>query len=194
MLTPELFAKATEPVDHPWFQVDAGVPVILGAGVFCEQKDFATLIRAFARLRALRPTRLVILGNGPERPALQKLAQSLGIDKDVDMPGFVDNPYSYMARANLFTLSSAWEGFGNVLAEAMGLGTPLVATDCPNGPSEILDGGRLGRLVPVGDDKALAKAMEETLLSPPRPEILRDAARRFAVDDIAAQYREALGI
>jgi glycosyltransferase involved in cell wall biosynthesis len=108
VLTPELFAKATEVVDHPWFQPGSGVPVILGAGVLCEQKDFATLIRAFTRLRELRPVRLVILGDGPERPALQKLVQSLGIDQDVDLPGFVGNPYSYMARANLFVLSSAW--------------------------------------------------------------------------------------
>jgi hypothetical protein len=166
--------------------------VALLARRLAPQKGFATLIRAFAEVRRRRPARLVILGDGPLRPELEALAGELGVGGDVALPGFVANPYAYMARASVFALSSAWEGFGNVLVEALACGTPVVAADCPSGPGEILDGGRFGRLVPVGDPEALARAILGTLDRPPDPEVARGRARDFSVEGIAGEYLRAL--
>jgi glycosyltransferase involved in cell wall biosynthesis len=164
-----LTARAREKPDHPWF--DAGAPpVIVSAGRLTAQKDFPTLLRAYARVRRVHRARLMILGEGEERAALEGLARELDCAEDFALPGFIPNPYPYMTGAALFALSSAWEGFGNVLIEALALGTPVVATDCPFGPSEILEGGRLGRLVPVGDVEALADAIAASLAAPPPAE------------------------
>ncbi len=164
IITPDLMEKANEPVEHPWFQPNMP-PVILGVGRLTEQKDFATLIRAFALVRQQIEARLVILGEGELRQDLEALIQKLGLQGEVDMPGFVDNPYAYMKRSAVFVLSSRWEGFGNVLVEAMACGVPVVSTNCPYGPSEILEGGRLGKLVPVGDAGLLAETIINTLKS-----------------------------
>lgn len=146
------------PLDHPWFAADAP-PVVLGAGRLVLQKDFSTLLRAFARVRARRPARLIILGEGGQRQQLEASARSLGIATDVLFPGYVKNPFPWMARAAVFVLSSAWEGLPGVLIEALACGCRIVSTDCPSGPTEILDGGRFGELVPVGDDRAMADAI-----------------------------------
>jgi glycosyltransferase involved in cell wall biosynthesis len=185
--------RATEPLDHPWF-FSGAPPVILGVGRLTAQKDFSTLIRAFARVRAERQARLVILGDGrPDVHAeLRALATSLGCAADVDLPGFVLNPFAYMARAGVFALSSAWEGFGNVLVEALACGCPVVSTDCPSGPAEILDGGRYGALVPVGDDAAMAKAILATLAHPPERSVLAARGAEFSVDRAIALYEDAL--
>src|SRR5574337_1077880 len=139
VVTPELQEKARAALDHPWF-APGSPPVLLAVGRLAAQKDFPTLLRAFARVRAVRKARLIILGEGKERPALEALALELGVASDVDLPGFVLNPFPYMAQASLSVLSSAWEGFGNVVAEAMACGCPVVSTNCPSGPAEILDG------------------------------------------------------
>jgi len=165
VITPELFAKAEEPVGHPWFR-PGEPPVILGIGRLTEAKDFPTLIRAFALVRKQRPARLMILGEGEERPKLEALVRELGLEKDVALPGFVDNPYKYMKRAAVFVLSSRWEGLPTVLIEALALGTPVVSTDCESGPAEILDGGKYGKLVPVADIEGLAKAIDEAITKP----------------------------
>jgi glycosyltransferase involved in cell wall biosynthesis len=191
VVTLELFSKAAVPLDHPWFQAGAP-PVVLGAGRLTAQKDFPTLLRAFARVHAVRPTRLVILGEGNKRADLETLATKLGIAKDLALPGFVDNPYAYMACAAVFVLSSAWEGFGNVLAEALACGCPVVSTDCPSGPAEILDSGVYGPLMPVGDDGALAQAILSVLATPPNPDRLRVRAALFSVDRAADRYLELL--
>jgi len=151
------------------------------------------LIRAFARVRAHKDCRLVILGEGRLRPELEELAQNLGIADRVAFPGFVNNPYAYMARASLFVLSSAWEGSPNVLTEAVALGRPVVATDCPSGPRELLQDGRYGPLVPVGDADKLAEAMLETLQHPLPPETIREAAAEYTVENSARRYLEVLG-
>jgi glycosyltransferase involved in cell wall biosynthesis len=192
-VTPELEQLAVAPVEHPWFAPDQP-PVILGVGRLTPQKDFASLIRAFAKLRATRPCRLVILGEGELRNALTELATSLGVADDFALPGFVTNPYAYMAKAGLFVLSSAFEGSPNVLIEALGVGAPLVATDCPYGPREILEGGRHGPLVPVGDVDALTAAMKETLDNPPNRATLTAAAQRYSTVNSASAYIHALGI
>lgn len=141
-------------------------PVIVGMGRLSEQKNFELLLSAFADVRAARRARLVILGEGPLRDRLTESVRRHGLADDVDMPGFVANPYDYLAHADLFALSSDWEGLPTVLIEALALGTPVVATDCPTGPREILDHGAFGRLVPVGDRGALATAMLDALRSP----------------------------
>jgi glycosyltransferase involved in cell wall biosynthesis len=190
---PTLPELAQQPVDHPWFGGD-GPPVLLGAGRLTAQKDFPALLDAFARVRAQRPCRLVILGEGRLRSELQRQAANLGVAEDVSLPGFAPNPYAYMARAAVFVLSSAWEGSPNVLTEAMAVGTPVVATDCPSGPREILQGGRYGPLVPVGDAPALAQAILEVLDAPLERATLRRAVAEYSVERSAAHYLQALGL
>lgn len=189
----ELFQKAKEPLSHSWF-VQKDRPVILAAGRFEPQKAFLTLIRAFHLLQKEMPARLVILGDGKERKAMEALIAELGLQNQVSLPGFVLNPYSYMAQADLFVLSSAWEGFGMVLVEAMALGTPVVSTDCQFGPREILQDGRLGPLVKVGDVQGLAVAMRQALLRPVAREELMRAAGRFSDEMSARAYVEYMGL
>jgi glycosyltransferase involved in cell wall biosynthesis len=191
VITPELIAQAAEHCPHPWLQ-GGGIPVILAAGRLQRQKDFPTLLRAFARLRAGRTCRLVILGEGRGRAGLQALIQELGLTGEVDLPGHQANPYAFLARSSLFVLSSAWEGSPNVLTEALALGVPAVSTDCPSGPAEILDGGRFGPLVPVGDVPALAAAMAETLDHPLPADTLRTAVSEYAQAPSARRYLQVL--
>ncbi len=189
----DLNTRAAAPVDHPWLQPDSTTPVILGVGRLTAQKDFPTLIQAFAKLSRQRALRLIILGEGPERQALQTLCRDLGIDDQVQLPGFQANPHAWMARSSLFVLSSRYEGSPNALVEAMALGTPAVATDCPSGPAEITDHGRIAPLVPVGDPDALAAAMARVLEAPPSGSMLRDAVAAYRVPVSARHYLEVLG-
>lgn len=182
----EIATLARAPLDHP-FAAPGGPPLVLGAGKLDRQKDFATLLRAFARLRAQRPARLAILGDGPERARLAALARELGVERDLALPGFAANPFAWMARAAVLALSSRVEGLGMVLVEALACGCPAVATDCPSGPAEILEGGRVGPLVAVGDDAALAVALARTLDAPPPPERLRARAEHYALDRVTAR-------
>jgi glycosyltransferase involved in cell wall biosynthesis len=194
VVTPELPVKAQEPLDHPWFE-PGEPPVILGAGRLMYQKDFGTLIRAFAQLRQQRPCRLMIIGGeGYERGALEQLIRDLQVEDAVQLPGFADNPYAYMAKAGVFVLSSRYEGFGNVLVEAMATGTPVVSTDCPDGPAEILENGRYGQLVPVGDAAALAAAIAATLDHPIAPDVLQQKAQEYTAEKIAGEYLSYLKI
>jgi glycosyltransferase involved in cell wall biosynthesis len=172
VVSDHLFRQAAEPVDHPWF-VPGAPPVILAAGRLSDQKDYPTLIRAFAAARRNSGARLVILGDGERRADLEALIHSLGLHGDVLLPGFVHNPYAYMAKAFVFVLSSRHEGLPGVLIQALACGCPVIATDCPSGPREILEGGRFGALVPVGDEAALSSALRASLLAPrqtPSPE------------------------
>ena len=193
IVTPDLMQAAQQEIDHPWFAPDAP-PVILGTGRLSKQKAFDVLLKAFAIVRQQRPCRLMILGEGPLRGELETLAKSLGISDDVSLPGFISNPYATMRQAKVFVLSSAFEGFGNVLVEAMAVGTPVVATDCPSGPRDILDNGRYGPLVAVGDSNALAQAILDTLDNPLDAAILTSAADRFELGTITAQYLAYLGL
>lgn len=191
VVVPELFELAKEPVEHPWFR--AGEPtVVLSVGRLTAPKDYSTLLRAFALVKRARPVRLVILGEGEERAGLETMVRNFGLEDVVSLPGFAKNPYDYMSKAEVFVLSSAWEGFGNVLVEAMAVGTPVVATDCPNGPAEILENGKYGRLVPVGNAAALAEGILATLDDSTNSEVLRHRAKEFSYDDIADQYLEIL--
>lgn len=191
VITPDLHELATQPLEHPWF-AQQEIPVLLGAGGLRQQKDFPTLVRAFAALRHRRPARLVILGRGRQEQRLRDLVDELGIGDDVHLAGFVDNPYPYLARCNLFALSSRWEGSPNVLTEALALGTAVVATDCRSGPREILQDGRYGPLVPVGNVEALAGAMERVLDAPLDPGELKQAATEYTLERNAEHYHRIL--
>ncbi len=183
-----------EPAGHPWF---ASVrPVIASAGRMTSQKDFPTLLRAFAILRRTYPARLVLIGDGPEKNRLRGLAWELGVAEDTAFVGYRPNPYKYMARASVFVLPSKFEGFGLVLVEAMALGVPVVSTCCPSGPEEILRRGADGLLVPVGDHERLASAITRLLIRPDlrawfsRCGLAR--AEHFAADRITSQYADRI--
>lgn len=183
----DLKARAARPCPHPWL-VPGAPPVIVAVGGLRKVKDFATLLRAFARVPAHHDARLLLLGEGKERGALTALARQLGIDARVDLHGFVDDPFPYLARARVLVLSSRREGLSNVLVEAMALGTPVAATDCPGGVRGLLDQGRLGPLTPVGDAEALAVSIDALLHSPTAPAALRRAAEPFGVMAASRQY------
>lgn len=190
IVTAELRSMASEPAADPWFE-DGGDPVALAVGRFTVQKDFPTLIRAIAIARRRRPVRLLILGDGPERPALEALIAELGLDDAVRLPGWVINPYPSMARADVFVLSSRWEGLPSVLIEALFCGAPIVSTDCPSGPMEILEGGKHGLLVPVGDAERLAGGIVDAIDGGvPRP--APESWRRYEEDAVVDRYLDVL--
>lgn len=193
IVTPGLDELARAPSPHAWLE-DPDVPVILGVGSLTPRKDYATLVRAFALIRRKHPCRLIILGEGKEESRLRELAAELGVGEDVLLPGFTPNPYAWMARAAVFAHSSRWEGLGIVLVEALALGIPVVSTDCPSGPGEVLERGRHGRLVPVADPHALSDAIDTTLANPPCPQTIRAAASPFRADTAARRYLHVLGL
>jgi glycosyltransferase involved in cell wall biosynthesis len=190
VVTPDLEEKSRASCDHPWFA--PGSPPVLAVGRLSAQKDFPTLLRAFARVRALRTARLVILGEGEERTKLEALAGELGIAADVALPGFVLNPFPYFARAAVFVLSSVYEGLPTVVIEALACGCPVVSTDCPSGPAEILEGGRYGALVRVGDVEAMAKAIHATLDGTHDAKRLKTRAAEFSLERAAEEYLAVL--
>lgn len=192
VIMPDLAIKAQEAIDHPWF-ANKTIPVILSAGRLVDQKDFPTLIQAFAQTVKVHPSRLVILGSGPDRSQLETLIRQLDLEEHVALLGHVQNPYKYMASADLFVLSSIWEGLGNVLIEAMALGTPVVSTNCKSGPSEILADEKYGYLTPVGDSVALAEAILQVLSGNARP-IAPSWLKQFELDTVTLKYLDVLGI
>lgn len=177
---------------HSWFE-KTSPPIILSAGRLHPQKDFPTLLKAFALVSKDKPCRLMILGEGEERNKLEALVCELQLQGRVVFPGQVANPYAYMAQSRLFVLSSAWEGFGNVLAEALAVGTPVVSTDCPSGPREILQNGLYGALVPVGNVQALSQAIRDTLEQKTDSEFLKKSVQPFQVQTVIDQYLNYLG-
>jgi glycosyltransferase involved in cell wall biosynthesis len=194
-VTPDIARKAKERLDHPWF-ARGEHPVLLGVGRLTQQKDFATLLRAFALVREQLPCKLLVLGEGEERPNLGALAGRLGVADHVHMPGHVENPYPYMAKAGILVSSSGWEGLVRTLIEGLVIGVPVVATDCPGGTREILDRGSAGRLVRIGDHQGLAAAMVETLRDVTATKQLvargRRHVRRFQVAGAVDAYAELL--
>jgi len=182
---------AAQALHHPWFE-PGQPPVILGVGRLIAQKDFKTLLHAFALLRADKDIRLVILGEGQQRAELAALARELGVAADVDMPGFVDNPYQYMAQASVFALTSLYEGLPGVLIQALACGCPVVSTDCPGGSAEILEYGKFGRLIPVQDQKACADALHSVLNETTDKEQLKKRASVFSVELASRRYLDYL--
>jgi glycosyltransferase involved in cell wall biosynthesis len=188
---PDIEALSRAAPDHPFFEA-GGPPIIVAVGRLHSQKGFDVLLRAFAVARAQIDCRLVILGDGPERARLAAQAEQSGLGYDIDMPGFCANPFALMARAGAFVLSSRWEGFPNALVEAMACGAPVIATDCPSGPREILQGGHIAPLVPVDDVDALARTLIATLAARPDTSASRSRAQGFSVASAARQYLAAL--
>ena len=168
VINSELIQKSKEPISHPWFTSNMP-PVLLAVGRLTKQKNYPRLIRAFSKVLGEINANLLILGAGNEKKKLMEIISNLGIEENVQLAGFVQNPYAYMANASVFVLSSDWEGLPTVLIEAMACGCPVVATNCPSGPDEILDGGKYGHLVPLNDVDALAKAILNSLSSDSRP-------------------------
>jgi glycosyltransferase involved in cell wall biosynthesis len=185
----DLIARSQEPLDHPWF-ADGEPPVVLAVGRLHHQKGFDVLLDAFATVVTRKPCRLIVLGEGGQREALEQQAQRLGIAEQVQFTGFVKNPYAYMHHAALFVLSSRWEGLPGALIEAMACGCAVVATDCPSGPAEIIENSTQGAIVPVEDPKALAAAMLDALSTPRGQGVER--ARRFNTSAAVDAYLEML--
>lgn len=192
-IPPNIEALSAQAPDHPWL-LEKDRPVLLAVGRLTPSKDLPSLLRAFALVRAVKPVRLIILGEGECRASLEALADQLAIRQDVSMPGFRDNPYCFMARCDLLALSSLHEGLGMVLVEALALGTPVVATDCKSGPREITRDGRFGRLVPLKNPEKMAAAILDTLESSPEPEALRAAVAAFTTAASVQAHLQALGL
>jgi glycosyltransferase involved in cell wall biosynthesis len=190
--TRRVLEKSKEPVRDDWIEASAA-PIVIGVGRLTFQKDFPTLIKAFADVRRQREVRLVILGEGEDREALERLVRELGLESDVHLPGYVDNPYAYMARAAVFVLSSRWEGLPTVLIESLTVGTPVVSTDCPGGSAEILAEGEFGELVPIGEVRAMAGSIRAILDGPPRADRLQERSGRFSAATAVDQYLNLLG-
>ena len=181
-------------VDEPWL-IEKDVPVVIAAGNLAPWKGFADLIEAIGKLeRKGRKLRLIILGDGPLRGELEAQVVRLGLGHAIKLPGFVDNPLRYFARADVFVLSSYVEGLPNVLVEAMMCGCTPVSTDCPTGPREVLNDGQFGYLVPVGDAAALAAGIEAALDHPIAPELLAEAVRPFEERAVINRHFALLGL
>ena len=191
VVVPELFELAKEPVDHLWLQ-QSKPPTILAVGRLEPSKDYPTLLRALARVLGELSVQLIVLGEGGERSKLEGLIQELSLKEHVDLYGFAENPFAFMSKARLLVLPSTFEGFGNVIVEALALNLPVVSTNCPTGPAEILEQGRFGRLVPVGDESALADAILNELSSPVEGVNRRDRAMDFTYERIADQYLDLI--
>jgi glycosyltransferase involved in cell wall biosynthesis len=189
VVTPSLYTKSQDKPQHPFYEHKTA-PVLLAIGRLTTQKDFGTLLRAFALIRKQRAAKLLILGEGEDRTLLENLAQELNITQDLSMPGFVDNPYPYIREADVLISSSAWEGLPTVLIEALALGTPVVATDCPGGSSEILMQGKYGELVEMKNPTLLAQSVIHTLNTPPDPTRLKERGQMFSMEASAKKYLE----
>jgi len=190
VLSADVQSLAAQPPEHPWLATKSG-PVLVSAGRLTEQKNFPLLIEAFDRIRDRTDARLIIFGEGELRDSLSTEFARRGLTDRIDLPGYVANPYAHFAAADAFVLSSDWEGLPTVLIEALACGAPVVATDCPSGPREILRGGKLGRLVPLGDADALSKAILQVLEEGRRP-IAESEIEPYLAETAARRYEEAL--
>ncbi len=191
IITERLIKQSNLTPDHPWYSDNR--PIILGVGSLTPQKDFACLIKAFAKLPEKLHARLIILGEGCQRSYLELLIENLGVKNSVSLPGFATNPFSYMKKAKLFVLSSRWEGLPGTLIQALACGAYVISTDCPSGPSEILCNGKYGTLVPVGDHESLAIAIENILTSKNIPTRMTDRVlNKFTANYSMEKYEKIL--
>ena len=191
VITPEISEMMNQPVDHPWFS-DNNTPIILGAGRLERAKNFPLLINAYVKLRRTMAARLIILGEGSMRAELEQLIAATEFSNDISLLGHQTNPYKFYAKASVFALSSEHEGLGNVLVEALACGAPVVATDCPSGPREILTNGTWGRLVATNDADSLAAAIQAQLTTPIIP--TQSAVSRFKDETVAREYADIMGL
>lgn len=188
VLPASLPALCAAPVPHEWL-ADASLKVVLSVSRLSPEKDLGTLLRAFAVVVRAEPlSRLVVAGGGPEREGLETLSRQLGVSAWVHFAGEVPNPFAWMSRARVFALASQFEGFGNVLVEALAAGASVVSTDCPVGPSEILKGGELGALVPVGNADAMAVSILDALRKPAGPQATANVVHEYSQDRSCEGY------
>jgi len=189
VISDELFSKSSEPVTHPFF--DTNEPVLLYVGRLSPEKDLSTLLRAFALLQEKTLTRLLLVGDGPERENLERIVADQKLQDRVSFLGHQANPYPYFTKSDVFVLSSTREGLPTVLIEALALGVKVVSTDCPSGPREVLNGGKYGILVPAGDTSSLSEAMTMAVTSP-RTEIPKEALAQYQIDNVVDSYIKVL--
>lgn len=194
ILTQEFYRKASEPLDHPWFVSERDWLTVVTVGRLTEQKDHGTLLRAISEVNPQRAVRLVVLGQGDRREELEALVEELGIGQIVEFAGFDPNPYRYITAADLFVLSSRWEGFGNVLVEALACGASVVSTDCPSGPREVLGKGEYGELVPVADSSALARGIVAFAVRETDQKALGRHLEQFRSSSVARTYLETMNL
>jgi glycosyltransferase involved in cell wall biosynthesis len=193
VVSEHMLQQAKEPNEHPWFH-EGQPPVILAAGRLVTHKGFLTLLEAFQRVRSSRAARLLIIGEGRDRSVFEDKVRALQLEDDVSFPGFQTNPFAFISRAAVFVLSSEYEGLPNVLIQALALGTPVVSTDCKSGPRQILEDGRLGALVPVGDVAAMAQAIEQALTLPRQESNKAHMLERFGVSRATDAYLQVAGL
>lgn len=185
--------KISEPVENPWL-TDKSTPLIITAGRLCEGKGYPDLINAINLIRKERPIKLAILGEGEFRPELEALIDELELADTVKLLGFQENPLKFFKQADVFALSSYFEGLPNVLIEAMAAGCTLVATDCPTGPREVLQDGKYGQLVPMHDPVSMANAIKEALINPTSSELLKEAIEPFTEESVIQKHQQTLSI
>jgi N-acetylgalactosamine-N,N'-diacetylbacillosaminyl-diphospho-undecaprenol 4-alpha-N-acetylgalactosaminyltransferase len=188
--------QSEEKIEHRWLN-DESLKTIISVGRLEKQKNHTLLIRSFQEVRSRLPdTRLIILGEGNERKNLHQLLSDLKLESYVELPGVFDNPFAYLSKANVFVLSSDFEGFGNVIIEAMACNCPVISTDCPSGPNEIISNNENGILVPVGDRDKLSNAIISLLRNKPYRELLANNAQKrvrdFNLDNIMLKYEQSL--
>lgn len=187
----KIVIESRQNVSHPWLNKDQ-YKVVIAVGRLHKQKDYPTLLRAFSKVcRTTIPAKLIILGEGEERERLEELVDALKINQNVDMPGFVDNPYAYICRSDAYVLSSKFEGMSNTILEAMACNCPVISTNCPSSPSELLKGGKFGHLVPVGDPDALAGAIIDVLSGNGR-NVDSEWLEQYDLDGISYKYLKLL--
>ncbi len=186
----ELGKRSKESISHPWLLDED--PVIVAVGRLTKSKDYPTLIRSFSKINKELNARLIIMGEGPDRIEIESLIRALKLEDRIELLGFVSNPFAYMARADLFVLSSAWEGLPNTLIQAMALNLRVIATDCLGGSAEILENGQWGTLVPVGDIDALAIAIQDALQNEDPVVYSSECLSRFDADKSASEYLNLL--
>lgn len=188
----EIIAKSKENIDVTIGLNNDSLPVVITSGRLHSDKNFSALITAIKKVHQRMLVHLIILGDGDLRDELQELIDRLELQSYVDLLGFKDNPFAYMSHSDLFVLSSNHEGFGRVLVEAMACGCPVVSTDCPSGPREILEDGKWGRLVPIGDIDAMAEAIIDTLENPIPKKLLVERAKYFSIERAVAEYERVI--
>ncbi len=161
---------------------------ILSVGSLKPEKDHMMLIEAFSLIPDSMNAKLIILGDGPLKSDLREFITKKGLNNKITLAGFQHNPYPWYNGADVFVLSSKWEGFGNVIVEALECGTPVVSTNCPCGPAEILNNGAYGKLVSMGNPAKLTKAIIESLEETHNSDVLMDRAKKFSLEEISKQY------
>ena len=187
----EIKAKANLPINDEWF-LSSDVPVVIAVGRLTKQKDFSSLIKSFAIVIKKTKARLLILGEGEERNSLEILAKSLKLSNELFcMPGFKTNPFKYIKASSLFVLSSRWEGFPNVLLQAIACNCKIISTNCQSGPLEILDGGKYGDIIPVGDIEAMANSINRNLNNPRKYDI-SNRCNHYSIKRTIESYLEVI--